>query len=81
MPHAPLPNDVGSPKALVIAQRAALEAAQVTLLSRDVEIESCTVAGSRLSQKGSFSGVSIFEARCFCLTRKNARRAGLTPRS
>jgi len=50
MPHAPLPNDVESLKALVIAQRAALEAAQVTLLSRDVEIEKLKIELARLKR-------------------------------
>jgi transposase len=50
MPHAPLPNDVESLKELVIAQRAALEAAHVTLLSRDVEIEKLKIELARLKR-------------------------------
>jgi transposase len=50
MPHAPLPNDVESLRALVIAQRAALEAAHVTLLSRDVEIEKLKIELARLKR-------------------------------
>jgi transposase len=50
MPHAPLPNDVESLKALVIAQRAALEAAHVTLLSRDVEVEKLKIELARLKR-------------------------------
>lgn len=45
-----MPNDVESLKALVIAQRAALEAAQVTLLSRDVEIEKLKIELARLKR-------------------------------
>jgi transposase len=50
MPHAPLPNDVESLRALVIAQRGALEAAHLTLASRDVEIEKLKIELARLKR-------------------------------
>lgn len=45
-----MPNDVESLKELVIAQRAALEAAHVTLLSREVEIEKLKIELARLKR-------------------------------
>jgi transposase len=50
MSHALLPNDVESLKALVIAQRVALDAAHVTLLSREVEIEKLKIELARLKR-------------------------------
>jgi transposase len=50
MKHAALPNDVESLQELVIAQRAALEAAQLTLVSRDVEIEKLKIELARLKR-------------------------------
>jgi transposase len=50
MKHAALPNDVESLKELVIAQRAALEAAHLTLVSREVEIEKLKIELARLKR-------------------------------
>ena len=50
MVHARLPNDVESLKELVIAQRAALDAAHITLLSREVEIEKLKIELARLKR-------------------------------
>jgi transposase len=50
MRHAALPNDVESLKELVIAQRAALDAAHLTLVSRDVEIEKLKIELGRLKR-------------------------------
>jgi transposase len=50
MKHAALPNDVESLQELVIAQRAALAAAHLTLVSRDVEIEKLKIELARLKR-------------------------------
>jgi transposase len=50
MPSRPLPTDIESLQRLVIEQRAALDAARSTLLSRDVEIEKLKIELARLKR-------------------------------
>jgi transposase len=50
MPSRPLPSDVESLQRLDIEQRAALESARSTLLSRDVEIEKLKIELARLKR-------------------------------
>jgi transposase len=50
MSRRPLPNDIESLQRLVVEQRAALEAARSTLLSRDVEIEKLKIELARLKR-------------------------------
>jgi transposase len=50
MPSRPLPTDIESLQRLVVEQRAALEAARSTLLSRDVEIEKLKIELARLKR-------------------------------
>ena len=50
MPSRSLPEDIESLQRLVVEQRAALEAARSTLLSRDVEIEKLKIELARLKR-------------------------------